>query len=248
VTLWRLEVLRLTRTNRWLILVGIFAFFGLLGPVTARYMAEIMGRFGGDIQVTLPDPTPLDGIVQYLSNASQIGLLAVVVVAAAALAVDARPEAAAFFRTRVPDARTILFPRYVVTTAAAVLAFLLGMGLAWAGTAWLIGALPTGDMLVGTLLGSLYLAFAVALVAAMAAVTRTVVTTVFAALAILLMLPVLGLLGAVKPWLPSELVGAPTSVVAGVPPNEFTRAVIVTVAVTAALLALASARQSAREL
>jgi ABC-2 type transport system permease protein len=248
VTLWRLEVLRLTRTNRWMILVGIFAFFGALGPVTARYMGEIMGRFGGDIEVTLPDPTPLDGLVQYLSNAAQIGLLAVVVVAAAALAVDARPEAAAFFRTRVPDARTILVPRYVVTTAASVLSFVLGMALAWAGTVWLIGSLPAGDVLIGTLLGALYLAFAVALVAAMASVTRTVVTTVFASLAVLLALPILGLVGAVKPWLPSELVGAPTAVVAGTPPGEFTRAVVVTVVVTVALLAMASARQSVREL
>ena len=248
MTLWRLEVLRLTRTNRWLILLGIFAFFGLLGPITARYMGEIMGRFGGDIQVTLPDPTPLDGIVQYLANASQIGLLAVVVVAAAALAVDARPEAAAFFRTRVPDARTILLPRYVVMSVAAALSFFLGMALAWAGTVWLIGALPAGDVVVGTLLGTLYLAFAVALVAAMASVTRTVVTTVFAALAVLLMLPVLGLIGAVKPWLPSELVGAPTSILAGIPPGEFVRASIVTVVVSVGLLALAAARQSVREL
>jgi ABC-2 type transport system permease protein len=248
MTLWRLEVLRLTRTNRWLILVGVFAFFGLLGPVTARYLAEIMGRFGGDIEVTFPDPTPLDGLVQYLSNASQIGLLAVVVVAAAALALDARPEAAAFFRTRVPDARTILLPRYVVTTLAAVASFVLGMGLAWAGSAWLIGPLPAGDVLVGTVLGSLYLAFVVAVVAAAAAVTRGVLTTVFLALATLLALPILSLVGVVKPWLPSELVGAPTDVVAGVPPGEFTRSVIVTVIVTVAMLAFAAARQSTREL
>jgi ABC-2 type transport system permease protein len=248
MTLWRLEVLRLTRTNRWLILVGIFAFFGVLGPVTARYLAEIMGRFGGGIEVTFPDPTPLDGIVQYLSNASQVGLLAVVVVAAAALALDARPEAAAFYRTRVPHARTLLVPRYVVTTAAAALSFVLGMALAWAGTAWLIGPLPAGDVLLGTSLAALYLAFAVALVAATAAVTRTVVTTVFASLAVLLMLPVLGLVGAVKPWLPSELVGAPTDILAGVAPGEYVRATIVTVVVTVGLLALAAARQSVREL
>lgn len=248
MTLWRLEVLRLTRTNRWLILVGIFGFFGLLGPVTGRYMGEIMRRFGGDIQITLPDPAPVDGLVQYLSNAGQVGLLAVVVVAAAALAVDARPEAAAFYRTRVPDARTILLPRYVVTTVAAVASFFLGMALAWAGTVWLIGGLPAADVLLGSVLGALYLAFAVAVVAAMASVTRTVVTTVFASLAALLMLPVLGLLGAVKPWLPSELVGAPTDIVAGVPPGDFTRAVVVTVVVSLLLLALASARQTAREL
>jgi ABC-2 type transport system permease protein len=248
VTLWRLELLRLTRTNRWMILVGVFAFFGALGPVTARYLADIMGRFGGDIEVVLPDPTPLDGLVQYLSNASQIGLLAVVVVAAAALAVDARPEAAAFYRTRVPDAHTIIVPRYVVTTAASVASFVFGMALAWVGTVWLIGTLPAGEVLVGTLLGALYLAFTVALVAAMASVTRTVVTTVFASLAVLLALPILGLVGAVKPWLPSELVGAPTAIVAGTRPGEFTRAVIVTVVLTLALLAMASVRQSAREL
>jgi ABC-2 type transport system permease protein len=248
VTLWKLEVLRLTRTNRWMILVGVFAFFGLLGPVTARYFGEIMGRFGGEVQVVVPDATPLDGLLQYMSNASQIGLLAVVVVAAAALAVDARPEAAAFFRTRIPVARTILLPRYVVTTLASIGAFVLGALLAWAGTVWLIGSLPAGEVVLGLVLGGLYLAFVVAVVAALASVTRTVVTTVFASLAALLALPIVGLVDAVKPWLPSELLGATTEVVAGTAVGEFTRALVATVVATVLLLALGAARQGRREL
>jgi ABC-2 type transport system permease protein len=248
VTLWKLEVLRLTRTNRWMILVGVFAFFGLLGPVTARYFGEIMGRFGGEVQVVIPDATPLDGLLQYMSNASQIGLLAVVVVAAAALAVDARPEAAAFFRTRIPDARTILLPRYAVTTLASIGAFAFGTLLAWAGTVWLIGSLPAAEVVLGMLLGGLYLAFVVAVVAALASVTRTVVTTVLVSLAALLTLPIVGLIDAVKPWLPSDLLGATTEVVAGTPIGEFARAIVMAVVVTVLLLAVAAARQARREL
>lgn len=248
MTLWKLEVLRLTRTNRWMILVGVFAFFGLLGPVTARYLGEIMGRFGGEVQVVIPDATPLDGLLQYLSNASQIGLLAVVVVAAAALAVDARPEAAAFLRTRIPDARTILVPRYAVTTLASIGAFVLGLLLAWGGTVWLIGSLPAGEVVLGMLLGALYLAFVVAVVAALASVTRTVVTTVFASLAALLALPIVALVDAVEPWLPSELLGATTEVVAGTPVGDFTRAIVVAAVGTVGLLAIAATGQARREL
>ena len=51
MNLWRLEWLRLVRTKRWIALVGIYVFFGLLGPLSARYMGEIVERFGGGVQV-----------------------------------------------------------------------------------------------------------------------------------------------------------------------------------------------------
>jgi ABC-2 type transport system permease protein len=248
VTLWTLEVLRLTRTNRWMILVGVFGFFGLLGPLTARHFGEIMGRFGGEIEIVIPDPTPLDGLLQYTSNASQLGILAVVVVAAAALALDARPEAAAFFRTRVPETWRLLAPRYAVVAAASIASFAAGTLIAWAGTVWLIGSLPAGEVVLGMLLGGLYLAFVVAVVAVVASVTRTVVTTVFAALAVLVALPILALVGPIEAWVPSELLGATTEVVAGVPPREFVPAIATTLVAVPLLLALAAARQARREL
>jgi len=38
MSLWRLEVLRLWRTQRWLILLAVFVSLGVLGPLTARYL------------------------------------------------------------------------------------------------------------------------------------------------------------------------------------------------------------------
>lgn len=247
MNLWRLEVLRLTRTYRWMILFGVYGFFGILGPITAAYLDEILRRVGGEVTVTVPDPRPVDGIIQFISNASQLGLLAVVVVAAAALALDARPEVAAFLRTRVPHAARLLLPRYVIVTAAAVAALIAGTALAWAMTATLIGGLPAADLVVGTIYGGLYLAFTVAVVTAVAGFVRSQAGAVFGALAVLLALPVLGLVAALKPWLPSELLTAVGALVEGTPAGDYARSVATTITATVALLALAVHRFDRRE-
>jgi ABC-2 type transport system permease protein len=248
MTLWRLERARLWRTHRWMIVVGVYAAFGALGPVTARYFDAILTRFGGDLEVTVPDPTPAAAVGQFLSNTSQLGLLAVVVVAAGALAVDARPEFAAFLRTKVSQPWRLLLPRYVASTVVAGLALVLGTAIAWVLTASLIGAPPAVGLLLGTAYGLLYLAFAVAVVAAMAGYTRSQATTVFGALILLLALPILGIADAVAVWLPSELVGAAAAMTEGVPASEYVRSAVVTLAVTAAALAVALRRFAAREL
>ncbi|MFO7960854.1 MAG: hypothetical protein R6U94_07910 [Nitriliruptoraceae bacterium] len=248
MSLWRLEVLRMVRTHRWAIVVGVYAVFGVLGPVSARYLSEIVANFAGDVTIVVPDPRPVDGILQFVSNTTQLGLLAVVVVAASALAVDARTEVAAFLRTRVEHGAVLLWPRYVVTTATAVLALVTGTAVAWVLTVVLLGELPTGSMVVGTALGGLYLAFAVAVVAAAGAIARGVLPTVFAAVAVLLLLPIAGVLPAVEPWLPSELLTAVVALLEGEPASDYLRAAGVTIVVTALLLALAARQLQRRDL
>jgi ABC-2 type transport system permease protein len=248
MTLWRLELLRLARTHRWMILGGVYLFFAVTGPLTAAYFNEIMMRFGGDIQITAPDPRPVDGLAQFLANASQLGLLAVVIVGAGALAVDARPEVASFLRTRVEQASTLLLPRYAVMTAAAVVTLVVSTAVAWALTAGLIGGLPAGPMVVGTLYGAVYLVFAVAVLAAVAGFTRTQVGAVFATLMILLLLPIVGLLPVVQPWLPSALLAAVAAMVEGAPASDYLRSLLVATVTTAGLLILAVRRFALREL
>jgi ABC-2 type transport system permease protein len=248
VNLWRLELARTIRTHRWALVVGVYAFFGVTGPLLARYLAAIVRRFGsGEVTMTVADPRPADGIVQFVGNASQLGLLAVTVVAAGALALDAHVEFAAFLRTKVEHAGRLLAPRLAVSAATAVLALWVGTAVAWAMTAALLGGLPVGAMLLGTLLGSLYLAFAVAVVAAVATVVRSVVATVFATLGVLLALPIVGVVPALSPWLPSELLAAVSGLVDGAPASDYARAAVVAVVAIAALVVVAARRVEARE-
>lgn len=249
MTLLRLELLRMVRTHRWLVLVGIYVFFGVLGPLTARYLGELIERFGtGDMVIEAPEPEPVDGVVQFVGNASQLGLLAVVVVAAAALSLDARPEVSAFLRTRVERAGRLLVPRFVVVGATAVGALVAGTAVTWALTAVLIGGLPAGAMVLGTFLGALYLAFAVAVVGAMAAVLRSVPGVSLASLGVLIVLPIAGLVPALKVWLPSQLFAAVAGLVEGAPASDYVRATVVTLVVTPAIVAYAMWRYDRREL
>lgn len=248
MTLWRLEVLRLVRTHRWMIVFGVYGFFAVTGPLVARYFNEIIARFGGEVTVVAPEPRPVDGIALFLDNASQLGLLAVVIVGAGSLAVDARPEIAAFLRTRVTQARRLIMPRYVVTTGLAVAALAVGTAVAWALTVGLIGGLPASPLVVGTVYGALYLAFAVALVAAVAGYTRTQMGAVFSALLLLLAFPLLALVPVLRPWLPSELLLAAASLVEGASPGDFLRSLVVSIVSTAGLLMLATQRLARREI
>lgn len=248
VTLWRLEVMRTLRTHRWMLLVGVYAFFGVTGPLLARYLEEIIARFGGgEVTITGTDPRPVDGIMQFVGNASQLGLLAVTVVAAGALAVDAHPEFSAFLRTKVTRARTLVLPRFVVATATAVIALWVGTACAWGLTVPLLGGLSAGKVLLGTLFGSLYLAFAVAVVAAMAGVLRSVAGTVFASLAVLLMLPLLAVVPAIARWVPSELLAAIGGLLEGEPITEYLPSAVVAALLTVALIAVAGRLVERRE-
>jgi ABC-2 type transport system permease protein len=248
MTLWRLEILRLVRTRRLLALVGVYLFFGLTGPLLARYMDRILANVGGDVQITVPPPTPAAGIAQFSSNAQQIGLLVVLVVAAGALAFDAKPEIATFFRTRVTSVRRLLVPRYTVATAAAGGAFVIGVLAAWYQTVVLIGAPPVAGILAGAVYGVLYLAFAVAVVALATAIARTTLTAVALSIGVLLALPLLGLFPSVGAWLPSHLVGALDALAAGGDSGDYLRAAAVSVAGTAGLLALTTRRLQRREI
>lgn len=248
MTLWRLELARLARTHRWVLLLGVYGLFAVVGPLTARYLDEIVRRFGEGVQITTPEPTPADGIAQFVSNASQLGLLAVVVVAAAALTLDAKPELAAFLRTKVDRPGWLVVPPYVVTVAAAAAALVVSTAIAAGLTAALIGAPPVGPLLVGTLYGIVYLAFAVAVVAAVAGHTRGQAATVFGALGVLLLFPIVGVLQPVRPWLPSELLAAVAALVDGASAGDHLRSLAVTVVATALLLAWAARRREQREL
>lgn len=245
---WRLEVVRIVRTRWWVAVVGVYLLFGLLGPISAAYLGEILERFGGGIEIVFPDPVPADGITQYLGNVTQLGLLVVVAYAASVLAFDAKPEIGVFLRTRARSVGAILLPRAVVATGLAGAAFVLGALAAWYETVLLLGPLPAGAMLAGMAAGVGYLALVVAVTAAAASLVRTPVAAVGIALVVLLVMPLLAVLPPLAPWMPSRLAGALDELVRGLPARELWRAALVTVLVSAAAYGLALRRLAAREL
>lgn len=249
MSVWRLEWLRLVRTRRLVGLAAVYLFFGLTSPPLARYLPEILEATGsGGITVLAAEPRPLDGIGGFTSNTVQVGLLVFAFVVASALAVDAHREMAVFLRTRVPRYRDLLLPKYVTTVAAGGACFLLGTLAAWYGTVVWLGALDPVGVVVGAAMGVGYLAFVGAVAAVLGTRLESVVATAVTTLAVALVLGIVGSVGAVGEWLPSDLPGALPVLATGGDVTPYLRSVAVTVAATGALLALAARLGGSREL
>lgn len=247
MTLWKLELLRLWRTRRWMALAGTFGFFAIIGPISARYLQEILSTVG-EIDVTVPPPSAAQAMAQFTSNVSQLGVLAVVIVAASALAFDRRIEAAAFYRSRLSSVRSTVIPRWAVTTAGAAGSLTVATAIAWGLTAGLIDVPDVTATAIGTVYGALYLALVTAITVAVASITRTVLATVFATVAVIAVVSALSLITSIERWLPSELLGAVVELVAGADATEFLPSVAVTIVVIPSLLAWGIARLDRREL
>jgi len=244
---WKLERLRMTRTPRAIALAGTYLFFGLLGPVTAKYLQDIVSRFQSGVQVILAHPTPKDGIANYISQVSQTGLVVVIVIAAGALTFDARRGLSTFLRTRTTSMWQLIAPRFTVNAAAAVAAYTLGTLAAWYETALLLGPPPAGAMLAGLLCGSVYLIFAVSVATAAASFARSTLGTVGITLGALLALPFLGMAGPLHAWLPSTLVTAPIALLGSSDLGSYLPALALAAIATPILLTAATFRLQRRD-
>ncbi len=72
------ELLEILRTYKIYVIPVIFLFFGLLSPITAKIMPDLLKSMAGEFKIELPPSTWHDSYGQFFKNLNQIGLLAVI--------------------------------------------------------------------------------------------------------------------------------------------------------------------------
>ncbi len=215
MNIWKLELLRLIRTQRFVVLLAFFILFGFIGPLTAKYLPQILGSsISGGVKVLIPNPTPLDGISQYLKNALQLGIVVVVIVSAYSLAIDAKAGISIFYRTRIIQPLTLLLPRFIVITIAVLIAFIIGTLTATYETVTLLGSVLAKDISIGTFYICLYWIFCISVVLLATSLVRGLLASVGLSLGILIFLPILESFSAIKQWTPTILSESMTSLLA----------------------------------
>lgn len=246
---WRLEWLRLTRSARGISLILVYVFFGLAGPLLAKYMQQVAKYASSDVTIIAPAPVPRHGIINFVSQGSQTGMIVLIVVAAGVLSFDARRGLATFYRTRVAGPFALIWPRFVATTALAIGAYTMGTAAAWFETTLVLGALPAHQIVPGVVLQAVFLLFAVAVVAAASTVGRSTLSTAGISVVVLLVvLPVAGMVRSLAAWLPTRLLTAPAELVADATVADYLKPVVVAVLATIMLLLFAVHRAGRREL
>jgi ABC-2 type transport system permease protein len=246
--LWRLEWLRLVRTRRWVLLAVVYPGVGAVGPVFAKHRDEILKALRIDGVPPSGGMRADSGMAVYAYGATQVGILVALALMASALAVDHRPGLAAFHRTRLRRPRDLVLPRFVVTTAAVSVAYLLGTLIAWAQVHWMFGPLPARSVLYGAGFGMAWLVTALSATAATAALLRRPVAIFGGALVAMVVMPLASLWRPLRHWLPNELNSAPVELLRGHTPGEYGDNLAVALSLSAGLVSFAVWRIGRREM
>lgn len=223
------EWLELVRTRRLLVLCVVFLFFGILSPLTARYMGDIIASMSASMDgvvIQLPEPSGDQVIVQYLANLSENFPLALILVAMGCLVAERERGTLAMLLARPMPRWQVLAAKYLALLALLLIALALAALGAWYYALVLFDGPPLGDFLLLNLAGALYLAVILALTVLASTLARSTVVAGALSLGFWLAMSLLGSLPGLRDWLPPTLVAHAAELGAGARPEVWPAALV----------------------
>ena len=136
------------RTRRLPMVALLFVVLGLISPLAARYLPEILRAALGD-QLTIPIPAPVaaDAVAQVQKNVGQMGALAAIALAMGAVAGELDRGTAALVLAQPVSRPVFLGAKLVAIAAVLGLATIASVTVAWVYTALLFAPMPIGGWL-----------------------------------------------------------------------------------------------------
>lgn len=128
--LLRKELLEQVRTWRLVVVVIVFAVFGIGSPALARYTPELVKALAGSqFSIQVPTPTVADAVAQFLKNLGQTGILAAVLLSMGSVATEKERGTAALLLTK-PASRGAFLSAKLVAIAMTLAAGVVAAGIA----------------------------------------------------------------------------------------------------------------------
>jgi len=205
----RKELLQQWRTKRTLVIVAVFAVFGILSPVAARFAPEMLSMIEGaeEFADLIPTPTVADSLGQYIKNITQFGFLIAVLLGMGTVAGEKERGTTAMVLSKPLPRWAFILSKFVAQALLYVLGFAVAAGTAYLYTWFLFEeTLAAGPFLFGNLLLLVWLLTYVAVTILGSALARS--TGAAAALGLLgaVSLLLAGTLPRIGPLAPAGLV------------------------------------------
>lgn len=160
------ELRELWATRKLLIIVIVMTVFGMLSPLTAKLLPDLLESVGenqGNVQITIGEITERDAVDQFVSNMSQMVMLLVILLSFGVV-VNERDKGLMTLMFPHPIPRSVfILAKFTALLLAFGLGLLLSAGAMYFYTAVLFDALPFGAFSAMVALIGLYLLSLVAL-------------------------------------------------------------------------------------
>jgi len=234
------ELREQARTMRLVSVVGVFVGMGLLSPVLAKYLPQMLSSLvPAGMTFTLPTPTIADAVGQFTKNLSQFGTLAAILIAMGSVATEKERGTAAMVLTK-PVSRGAFLSAKLAAIAAT-----LGIAMAAGGIAAYVytGMLFTTPDAAGFLAMCALMWLALLVFAALTFLGSTLAKSVLPAAALgivfLAVVGAIGILPTIGTLTPVGLVSLAGKVGLGQPVEDLAASVIVNTSIVVGALGLA---------
>lgn len=228
------------RTLRLPVIVILFALLGMLSPVLARYILEIVSAVGGeDLTGVIPEPSVADAAIQFTKNLGQFGVLAAILLTMGSVATEKDHGTAAFLLTKPLGRGAFLLAKVLALGALLGLSTAVAGALCWFYAAVLFEPLPVAGFAGACLLVWLSLSAFAAITFLASVVARSALVAGGIGILALLVAGILSALPVVGVYLPTGLWGLADQLAVGTLPDPLIGPVLVNVAIILSAVALA---------
>jgi ABC-2 type transport system permease protein len=141
------------RTKRLPMVALLFIVLGLISPLTARYLPEILrAALGDQLTVPIPPPVAADAVAQVQKNLGQMGALAAIALAMGAVAGELDRGTAALVLAQPVSRSGFLAAKVVAIAIVLGVSTLASVAVAWVYAALLFEPMPLGGWIALALL------------------------------------------------------------------------------------------------
>ena len=203
----RKELLELWRTNRLLVILVVFVFFGLLSPLVAKLTPELIRLIpeGEMIAELIPPPSFNDAMVQYSKNTSQFGIVLALLMTMGAVAQEKDKGTAAMMLSKPLSRSAFLGAKFVALGLAFMIGLAASAAAAYYYTMLLFEAPDISSWLALNGLMFLYLLVFVALTLLCSTVSRSLIVAGGLGFGAMAILSLLGMLSVIGDYMPAQL-------------------------------------------
>ncbi|HKZ54601.1 MAG TPA: ABC transporter permease subunit [Anaerolineales bacterium] len=132
ITLLRKELLEAWRSYRFLAVAAVLTFFGLLGPLSVKYMPDLLGALPNvpdGLADLMPPPNASLALAEYVENITLFGAILALLVPMGALAGEKASGTAALVLSKPVGRGAFLFAKFLAhSTTFAVGVLVAGLG------------------------------------------------------------------------------------------------------------------------
>jgi ABC-2 type transport system permease protein len=214
----RKELIEIRRTWRLWVLPGILLFVAITSPILAEITPELVRSLAKDqpgVVIEIPDPVALDAYRQFISQVSQLVLLALIIASAGIVSGESRAGTAILVLTKPVSRTAFVVAKVIAQATLLIVATASAAVICWGVTLAIFGTAPVAELVESTALWLLLALLFVCLMTLLSVLVSAQAGAAGAGIALYFVLSILSQWGPAQHASPAGLFTATTSVIDG---------------------------------